>query len=111
MDTNMTRREALAAATATGAAAMVGGDLLTGGDVEEAVAGGVCLMTPELTIGPFFVEENLDREDIRATAGGGKLQDGAKLTLTLTVFDDGNDCQPIPGAKVDIWHCNALGRY
>jgi protocatechuate 3,4-dioxygenase beta subunit len=105
MDINLTRREALAAATATGAAAVVGGGLLAGEGAGEALAAASCVMTPELTIGPYFVEEKLNRSDVRAG------QDGVATTLTMTVFDYSTDCAPVSGALVDIWHCNALGKY
>ena len=34
---------------------------------------------------------------------------GVPLELALTVVDQ--SCQPIKGAKVDVWHCDAAGRY
>ena len=100
----MTRREALAAATAGGAAVLVGGELVRpGGD--EALAAAACVMTPELTIGPYFVEEKLNRSDVRGD------REGVATTLTMHVFDFDNGCAPVPNAQVDIWHCDALGKY
>jgi protocatechuate 3,4-dioxygenase beta subunit len=32
------------------------------------------------------------------------------LTLAISRLGAG-DCQPLPGAQVDIWHCDALGIY
>jgi protocatechuate 3,4-dioxygenase beta subunit len=32
------------------------------------------------------------------------------LTLELSVVNV-NTCEPVPGAVVDIWHCDALGYY
>jgi protocatechuate 3,4-dioxygenase beta subunit len=111
VDVNMTRREAIAAATVTGAAVVVGGDLLATDRSHEALAAASCVMTPELTIGPYFVEENLNRSDIRSDSGGASVQDGVKLTLTMNIFNYDSDCAAVSDAKVDIWHCNALGRY
>jgi hypothetical protein len=62
-------------------------------------------MTPAKTEGPYFVDERLDRSDIRGA------QDGVPLALTMYVFDAGSDCAPVAGARVDVWHANASGRY
>jgi protocatechuate 3,4-dioxygenase beta subunit len=64
----------------------------------------VCVLTPELTAGPFYVDDALIREDI--TDG----QPGLPLSLTVTVVDTGA-CQPLPDVAVDIWHCDAQGYY
>jgi len=63
-----------------------------------------CVLTPEVTEGPYYLPLNLVRTDI--TEG----QEGVPLRLELQVVD-ANSCQPIPGAVVDIWHANALGVY
>lgn len=40
------------------------------------------------------------------------MKSGTPLALTLLVSRlDAGDCQPLPGAQVDIWHCDALGVY
>jgi protocatechuate 3,4-dioxygenase beta subunit len=105
MDVNMTRREALAAATAGGAAVMMGGELGRAGGVEEAFAAATCVMTPNLAIGPYFVEEKLNRSDVRGD------REGVATTLTMHVFDFDKDCAAVPSAQIDIWHCDALGTY
>ncbi len=71
-----------------------------------------CIVSPEQTEGPYFVDEKLNRSDIRTDPSDGKVSDGVPLQLTLRVSGVGNDrCTPIAGAIVDIWHCNALGVY
>lgn len=72
---------------------------------EEAglVASSVCLLSPETTAGPFYVDPKLVRRDI--TEG----RPGVPLALTLQVVDA--DCRPIGGARVDVWHCDAAGIY
>jgi protocatechuate 3,4-dioxygenase beta subunit len=65
---------------------------------------GPCLLTPEMTAGPFFIDDMLIRQDI--TEG----RPGAPLRLRLTVTSQ-PDCQPLAGAAVDIWHCDAAGYY
>jgi protocatechuate 3,4-dioxygenase beta subunit len=108
-ENKITRRAAMGAAGATGVAVLIGGIRpttrgLSDDGVEQAVAA-TCVMTPAKTEGPYFVDEKLNRSDIRES------QDGAKLALTMYVFDAGNDCAPVQGATVDIWHCNASGLY
>jgi protocatechuate 3,4-dioxygenase beta subunit len=68
-------------------------------------------MTPAKTEGPYFVDERLNRSDIRSDPTTGQGEDGTKLTLKLSVFDASNDCAPVQGAMVDIWHANASGLY
>jgi protocatechuate 3,4-dioxygenase beta subunit len=108
-ENEITRRTAIGAAGTAGVAFLIGGirpsarGLLDDG-VEQAVAA-TCVMTPAKTEGPYFVDEKLNRSDIR------EGQNGAKLALTMYVFDADNDCAPVQGATVDIWHCNAAGLY
>ena len=71
-----------------------------------------CVVRPELTEGPYFVDERLDRSDIRSDPGTGVVEEGALLALTFRVSQVGDgSCTPLEGAWVDIWHCNALGVY
>jgi protocatechuate 3,4-dioxygenase beta subunit len=64
-----------------------------------------CLLSPETTEGPYFVDERLDRSDV--VAG----QEGVPLTLTITVHEVGSPPEPCVGAQVDIWQANGLGLY
>ena len=71
-----------------------------------------CVVRPELTEGPFFVDEKLDRSDIRSDPSGGNDADGVPLELTFVVSQVGSaGCTPLVGATVDVWHCDAQGRY
>ena len=63
-----------------------------------------CVLTPEATEGPFYLDLDKVRRDI--TEG----RDGAPLALTISVVD-ATTCRPIKDAAVDIWHCDALGLY
>ncbi len=67
------------------------------------VAANVCLVSPETTEGPFYVDPRLVRRDIR------EGRPGVPLALTLQVVD--TDCRPVAGARVDVWHCDAAGSY
>lgn len=71
-----------------------------------------CVIRPEQTEGPYFVDERLHRSDIRTDPGDGVVRPGTPLALTLHVSRiTGTDCRPLPGAQVDIWHCDATGIY
>lgn len=71
-----------------------------------------CVVRPELTIGPYFVDEQLERSDIRTNSSDNAVKEGVPLTLNINVASVGeNGCTPIEGAQVDIWHCDALGVY
>jgi protocatechuate 3,4-dioxygenase beta subunit len=57
-----------------------------------------------MTEGPYWLDLNLVRTDIRET------ETGAPLALKLFVLDVASG-KPIEGASVDIWQCNAEGIY
>lgn len=63
-----------------------------------------CVLTPEVTEGPYYLDIDKVRSDI--TEG----KDGAPLTLQITVLD-ATRCTPVKDAAVDIWHCDASGVY
>jgi protocatechuate 3,4-dioxygenase beta subunit len=103
-----TRRSTLAKLGGLVAAAAGGRALLTddaeGGN--RAVESGAvsCVLTPELTEGPYYIAGEKVRRDIRE---GHK---GTLLTLRLRVLN-ASTCRPIKGAAVDIWHADAAGSY
>lgn len=71
-----------------------------------------CVVRPELTIGPYFVDEQLNRSDIRSEPSDNSIREGMPLALAIGVFDvSQNSCAPIQNAQVDIWHCDAAGMY
>lgn len=71
-----------------------------------------CVVTPAQMEGPYFVDEKLNRVDIRADPGTGKVSTGAPLDVDLRVFRVANGtCEPMAGAMVDFWQCDALGIY
>ena len=71
-----------------------------------------CVVVPELTEGPYYVDEKLDRSDIRIDTADGSTSEGAVLRLDWVVSQvDGNACIPLEGVLVDVWHCDALGNY
>jgi protocatechuate 3,4-dioxygenase beta subunit len=71
-----------------------------------------CVATPEQTEGPFFVDEKLARSDLRTDAETGRTTPGVPLRLVFTVSGvSAGNCSPIADAQVDVWHCDAAGRY
>jgi protocatechuate 3,4-dioxygenase beta subunit len=70
-----------------------------------------CVAAPALTEGPYFVEEKLNRSDIRTDPATGAVSAGIPLVLTLNLARVADGCAPLAGATVDIWHCDAAGLY
>ena len=71
-----------------------------------------CVLTPKQTEGPFFVDERLKRSDIRIDPSDGSVKSGVPLRVTLRVSAVGTaGCNPLPGAIVDLWQCDAVGVY
>lgn len=71
-----------------------------------------CVVKPDLTEGPYFVDVKLDRSDIRPDTSTGAVSAGVPLTLAWVVSQvASNACTPLPGALVDVWHCDAEGVY
>ncbi|NOT33534.1 MAG: intradiol ring-cleavage dioxygenase [Candidatus Eisenbacteria bacterium] len=71
-----------------------------------------CIVRPEQTEGPFFIDERLSRSDIRTDPSTGALSAGARLDLAFDVTRlSGATCRAVPGARVDVWHCDARGAY
>ncbi len=105
----MSRRASLASlgGLVAGAAGLAG--LRT---AEEAGAGpaGIasglvtCVLAPEQTEGPYYVDD----ADVRRNVTEGRP--GVALTLRLTVVD-ASTCKPVKNAAVEIWHCDAGGIY
>jgi protocatechuate 3,4-dioxygenase beta subunit len=77
----------------------------------EVAALPACIVSPEMTEGPYFVDEKLNRSDVRINTTDGAVSAGTPLVLTLRVSKINGGCAVLPGAQVDIWHCDALGVY
>jgi protocatechuate 3,4-dioxygenase beta subunit len=72
----------------------------------------VCVVRPAQTEGPYFIDEKLNRSDIRSDPSDHSTKPGLPLRLAFHVSRiDGRSCSPINGAVVDVWHCDALGVY
>lgn len=113
------RREALVLLGAAGASLIAGcspgetpdASARTTSNASLASAPG-CVVRPAETEGPYFVDEKLNRSDIRSDPSDGSIKNGAPLELTFNVSQMAkNSCAPLAGAVVDVWHCDAQGVY
>ncbi len=89
---------------------------------DETGTDDVCTQIPEETAGPYpgdgtnganaLALSGIVRQDIRASlAGASGVADGVPLTVTLTVVNGQNDCAPLAGYAVYLWHCDRDGNY
>lgn len=102
-----TRRNLLAGFAASPVAATGVGVFPKAARAEARAAGlitpNVCMMLPDVTEGPYYLDDNLLRTEIAED------RDGVPLRLRMQVVTA--DCEPIAGARVDLWHCDAQGNY
>ncbi|KAF1997618.1 aromatic compound dioxygenase [Amniculicola lignicola CBS 123094] len=63
-----------------------------------------CILTPEITNGPYYVNGELIRKDVK------EGQEGVELYLEAQYIDV-TTCEPVPALYVDIWNCNSTGVY
>ena len=99
-------------AVALGGSALGARELLDANDADAAgtgpaaVASGLvsCVLAPEQTEGPYYLDDAAIRRNV--TEG----RPGVALALRLTVVNVAS-CKPIKGAAVEIWHCDAGGDY
>jgi uncharacterized protein (TIGR03437 family) len=107
---HLNRRSTLKALLALGGAAIV---VPAWNETVEAADTLACVQqTPTVTEGPYWVDEKLFRSDIRTDPNTGAARAGIPLALTINVQNIGNGaCAVVPGAYVDIWHCDAKGIY
>jgi protocatechuate 3,4-dioxygenase beta subunit len=105
----LTRREMMLALGAVGALALVrcqGSGAMAG----SAFAG--CVARPAQTEGPYFLDDMLNRPDVRSDPTDGSVKAGAPLDLAFRVSRiAAGACVPLAGAVVDIWQCDADGVY
>jgi len=101
----MSRREALQLFTASPFLLGVAGCTSDDASADEPITGS-CVARPELTEGPFYVDTDLLRTDIRED------RKGTRLELSLSVSRvEGYSCVPLEDAVVDVWQADANGNY
>jgi len=108
--TNLNRRTALKGLLGLGAAGVF---VPAWNESIEAAGTLTCVpQTPTVTEGPYWVDEKLFRSDIRTDPNTGVARAGIPLALTINVQNlASGGCATVPGAYVDIWHCDAKGIY
>lgn len=77
-----------------------------------SASGTGCVLTASVEEGPFFVDEKLNRADIRSDPATGAISMGVPLAVAFNVSRVANNaCSPLTGAYVDVWHCDSGGVY
>ncbi|MEP6998233.1 MAG: intradiol ring-cleavage dioxygenase [Betaproteobacteria bacterium] len=105
----LTRRKALALLGASGVALLA---VRQGAAAATASPLLACIARPRQTEGPFFVDGDLERSDLRSDLRSGAVKAGVPLRLAFRVSRLGSSgCAPLAGAQVHIWHCDAAGNY
>jgi protocatechuate 3,4-dioxygenase beta subunit len=104
------RRKALAALGAAGASVLGGSASLV--RAASRSASSACVVRPQQIEGPYFVDEKLNRSDIRSDPRTKVVSEGVPLYLKFVVSrTEGSGCLPLSGAQVDVWQCDAQGLY
>lgn len=107
-DTPFTRKSVLRlaglAAAGLGMGAWKARDADGGGPAAVESGAVSCVLTPEMTEGPYYIAGERVRRNI--TDG----HPGTPLLLRLAVVD-ASTCKAIKGAAVDVWHADAAGNY
>jgi protocatechuate 3,4-dioxygenase beta subunit len=100
------------------AVATAAAEVATAESANTAIASGdgaaapTCVVRPEVTEGPYYVDEDLVRSDIRSDPSTGAVKEGTPLVLTFNVSQvSSGSCAPLAGDNVEIWHCDAAGQY
>jgi len=114
----LTRREVLALLGLSGASLLAGcraaPRMASSGGPSGTGAANLpgCVVRPAQTLGPYFVDEGLERADIRPDPATGEVSAGALLELAFVVSRVGESgCAPLGGARVEVWQCDAGGIY
>src|SRR5882724_10664017 len=110
MNKQIDRRNTLKILAGAGAAALF---IPAWNETVEAADTITCVpSTPQVTEGPYWVDEKLFRSDIRTDPATGVARPGVPLSLTITIqTGTASSCVALVGALVDIWHCDAIGIY
>ncbi len=91
--------EASTSSTASSTPAAAGGL-----DPAQFAAATTCKATVEQTEGPYYIDVDKIRSDIREDREGTMLRVGARVL-------DTDGCTPVANAVFEIWHCDAEGLY
>lgn len=80
------------------------------GELEEPLS---CVLYPEATEGPFYVEApELNRGDLVQGETIPQIVSAVPLSLVMKFNAvDGSQCAPLAGARIAVWQCDAVGVY
>ena len=115
----ISRRQAIGILAVAGAGAMLGcggGKTSTSTTTTTTSSTGTgntaCILTPELTVGPYFVDEKLNRSDLTSDTTDTNVTNGVPMTLQMFIMEySSSGCTALSGAQVDVWHADAGGIY
>jgi protocatechuate 3,4-dioxygenase beta subunit len=106
----LSRRESIALLGLSGVSAWA-----HGANAKSTASGGQqrCIVRPQQTEGPYYVDSRLNRSDIRVDPVNEQARPGVPLQVTFRVSSLSGEsaCVPLAGAMVDVWHCDASGIY
>ncbi|KIY69031.1 aromatic compound dioxygenase [Cylindrobasidium torrendii FP15055 ss-10] len=68
------------------------------------LANNTCVIDPEVTSGPYHIDGQLYRRDVR------EHQPGIPMWIDIGVIDI-DTCEPLENVMLEFWHCNATGYY
>jgi protocatechuate 3,4-dioxygenase beta subunit len=106
----LTRREALSVLGSSGVLVVLGSR--GAGALLPPRPRSPCVVRPASTPGPYYVDEKLNRADIRSDPTDGAVKQGALLALSIGVSSIAQgSCRPLKDAIVDLWQCDAGGVY
>ncbi|HEX3874089.1 MAG TPA: hypothetical protein VHW26_08075 [Solirubrobacteraceae bacterium] len=106
--TQLTRRQLVGTGAGLAGAGLAFGMVHSPG---RALATACGTLTPTKEVGPYFVEESLNRSDITTDPTTGVAVAGVPLALNFTLLDDDDGCLPLEGAQIDLWHAAPSGLY
>jgi len=101
---NVSRRAMLSRGLGALALGLSSRGQLTFASTDRVSSEPACALTPEQTIGPYYIDRKAVRYDI--TEG----KPGVPLKLRIALVDV-RRCAPVNGAALDVWHCDAMGVY
>ena len=108
----LARREVIALLASGGTLLLLGGSTSRASGSRAGRPRYPCVVRPASTPGPYYVDEKLQRSDIRSDPTDGKVKEGISLALTLNVSSIAQGaCAPLVDAIVDVWQCDAHGVY
>jgi protocatechuate 3,4-dioxygenase beta subunit len=105
----MNRKNFLKSIGLAGIASVIPYNKSRAGILSAGSIGADCVLIPAETAGPFPIDLSGEPEFFRVDITEGKT--GVPLTLNLTVVNVNDNCNPIPNARVDVWHCDMDGYY